>query len=463
VNILKYIALQPLLLLMLTLTPCSLIWAEPSNSATPLVRSPSPSATLITTPASPASSVAIVNGQSISAAQLNAASARLLAGVSEPAAQLRIKNQVLSGLINQTLVMQAIAKNQFVLSEDDQLQIENLYQQAVLNFYLAKQAGAAPKPNNQAIDDYIRKNHNAFEKRKTYHFTQILIESDDTKRFETIKALVQKGATLNDLTTWLTQEKVPYSRNNVWRGTEQINPATVTTLEALKNNVIEVQLTPDQKLIQVLELQGAYADPVSIEDARSGILRGIAQDASSKAAKLAMDNLRAKSEILITDSALAQSIQATPLESSAYIAPISMLSKIAALWWFALLLLVPACAITLYRQITPASSDPIDALQDADLFRAARLPDWMSIYTLRIPIIALLSIVLLYPLVSFLLSPPIWITIPKLTSIALAGLCLGFGIVLALYKLKALHGFLRKKWLPVGVLLIIELVLLIIQ
>jgi hypothetical protein len=52
---------------------------------------------------------------------------------------------------------------------------------------------------------------------------------------------------------------------------------------------------------------------------------------------------------------------------------------------------------------------------------------------------------------------------PKLTSIALAGFCLGFGIVLALYKLKAMHGFWRKKWLPVGVLLIIEIVLLVVQ
>ena len=448
---------------MLTLTPCSLIWAQPANSTTPSVASPSSSATVIKTPASPSPSVAIVNGQSISAAQLNAASARLLAGVSDPAAQLRIKNQVLSGLINQTLVMQAIAKNQFALSEDDQLQIENLYQQAVLNFYLAKQAGALPKPNNQAIDDYIRKNHNVFEKRKTYHFTQILIESDDVKRFETIKALVQKGATLNDLTTWLTQEKVPYSRNNVWRGTEQINPTTVTTLESLKTNTIDLQLTPDQKLIQVLELQGAYADPVNIEDARSGILRGIAQDASNKAAKAAIDNLRAKAEIQITDSALAQSIESAPLETSPYSTPISALSKVAAVWFLALLVLVPACALTLYRQITPATLDAVDTLQDADLFRAARLPGWVNLYTLRIPIIAVLCVVLLYPLVHFFLSPPIWITLPKLIRIALLGVCLGFAIVLALYKLKPLHCLWRKKWLPVGVLLVIELVLLATQ
>jgi EpsD family peptidyl-prolyl cis-trans isomerase len=352
----KCIAIQSFLL-MLTLTSSSLIWAQSYKSTSPLPLVANTSVSAISNPAplsSNSPAVATVNGQSISTVQLNAASARLLVGVSDPAVQLRIKNQVLNDLINQTLIMQAITKNQIVLSEDDQLQIDNLYQQAVLNFYLAKQAGAAPKPNNQAIDDYIRKNPNVFEKRKTYHFTQILIESNDVKRFETIEALVQKGATLNDLTTWLTQEKVPYSRNNVWRSTEQINPATVTTLDSLKINAIDLQLTPDQKLIQVLQLQGAYADPVNIEDARSEILRGIAKDASSKAAKVAMDHLRAKAEIQIRDSALTQSLQAAPLESNAYIAPISMLSKIAVLWWFSLLVLVPACAITLYRQITPA-------------------------------------------------------------------------------------------------------------
>ena len=433
-----------------------------SNTKAPSLSLPNPAAGT-SKESNSLQSVAVVNGQSISAAQLNAASAQSLAGVTDPAAQLRIKNQVLNNIINQALVMQALANNQFVLSPEDQAQIENLKQQAIFNFYIAKQVGTLPKPNNQAIDDYIRKNHNVFDNRKTYHFTQILIESNDARGFSAIKELVQKGATLNDITTWLTQEKIPYSRNNVWRGTEQINPTTLKILEGLKTNVIDVQLTPDEKLIQILLLQGAYADPVNIEDARSGIIRGIAQDASNKAAKLAIDNLRSKADIRITDDALVQSLASSPIEKQTYSAPATISAKIIAAWIFALLIFVPACAINLYCQITPPTPDREFTLQDADLFRAAQLPSWMSVYTLRIPIILIISAILLAPMVSFLLSPPAWITISKLLSTALIGLCLGLFTILALHKLKPLHWFWRKKWIPVGVLIAVEIVIFIVS
>ena len=226
--------------------------------------------------------------------------------------------------------------------------------------------------------------------------------------------------------------------------------------------MIDVQLTPDEKLIQILLLQGAYADPVNIEDARSGIIRGIAQDASNKAAKLAIDNLRSKADIRITDDALVQSLASSPIEKQTYSAPATISAKIIAAWIFALLIFVPACAINLYRQITPPTK-PNFTLQDADLFRAAQLPSWMSVYTLRIPIILIISAILLAPLVSFLLSPPAWITVSKLVSIALIGLCLGVFTILVLYKLKPLHWFWRKKWIPVGVLIAVEIVIFIIS
>ncbi len=405
--------------------------------------------------------VAIVNGQKITQLQLNAASAQSLKGVADNDTKLRIKNQILNNLINQTLVKQAISNNQFALSAEDKQQIDNMYDQAVLNFYLAKQVGDLPQPSKQAIDDYIQKNHNVFEKRKTYHFTQILIDSENGKDLETIKSLVQKGATLNDLTTWLTQVKIPYSRNNTWRGSEQISPATLSILENLKPNIIDLSVTPDKKLIQALELQGAYPDPVNIEDARSGIIRGISQDASNKAAKTALENLRTKADIQILDEALSQSLSTGPLEARTSDATaVTIRQQAATLWLFALLILVPAGIGALYFQITPPT-EPDFRPQEDTMFRAAQLPPWFSLYTFRIPILAILAVILLYPLIAFVFTPPAWLTMSRLMRIGIAGLVFGVGVVALLFKIQPLHWVWRKKWIPTLLLFAVNLLVII--
>lgn len=405
--------------------------------------------------------VAIVNGQKITQLQLDAASAQSLKGVADNDTKLRIKNQILNNLINQTLVKQAISSNQFTLNAEDKQQIDNMYDQAVLNFYLAKQVGDLPQPSKQAIDDYIQRNHNVFEKRKTYHFTQILIDSENGKDLETIKSLIQKGATLNDLTTWLTQVKIPYSRNNTWRGSEQISPATLSILENLKPNVIDLSVTPDKKLIQALELQGAYPDPVNIEDARSGIIRGISQDASNKAAKTALENLRTKADIQILDEALSHSLSTGPLEArTSNAATVTMSQQAAIVWLFALLILVPASIATLYFQITPSTESDFRPQEDT-MFSAARLPPWFNLYTFRIPILAILAIILLYPLIGFVFTPPAWLTMSRLMRIGIAGLVFGVGVVALLSKIQPLLWVWRKKWIPTLILFFINLLVIL--
>jgi len=122
---------------------------------------------------------------------------------------------------------------------------------------------------------------------------------------------------------------------------------------------------------------------------------------------------------------------------------------------FALAILGPAWALNLYRQIPPPAPDSQFTCQDATLFRAAQLPSWISAYTLRIPIILMLSGVLLAPHLTFLQSPL------ALLSVALFRLCQGGFITLALYRFKPLHCFWGKRWIPDEVLLVAELILFI--
>ena len=452
------------LILMLSFSPFGPVSAQSVKGVIPSTQNLTPLETSNSSSTTNAATVvAKVNDEDISVAKLNAASARSLAGITEPKAILRIKNQVLNRLINQILVKQEIVKNQFALTPDYKLQIEDLFEQAMLDMYVAQQVNGIPEPNDQAIYDYIRKNEKVFKNRKTYHYKQFIIESDDVKDLEAIQSLLKSGGTMNELAIWLSKQNLIYYFNNFWRGTEQINPSMLTTLDSLKENGYEVQRISELRLIRVLQHVGSYPDPVDVEEARSAILRGIAQEEKGRITTAVFDSLRNNAKIKIFDSAIDDSSEPDVRESKPYFLTVGILSKIITVWFFALFILVPVCAVVLYHQITPSVRKSRFKTQISKSLSAARPPSWFNPYSMRLLIAILLSTVLLAPSVYFLLSLPVWVTLGLLIKALLVGLFLGFSIVFALYKLKPLHSFWKRKWLPAIVLLTIEAILLILQ
>ena len=115
--------------------------------------------------------VASVNGQIITAAELDAAVSSALRGSMTPVERLQIRNQALNELINQYLVAQQLESSHQEDNPELLTQFEQLKRQAKANFYINERLQALPGLHSGAVDRFIRANPDFFLKRRTYHYT----------------------------------------------------------------------------------------------------------------------------------------------------------------------------------------------------------------------------------------------------------------------------------------------------
>ena len=154
------------------------------------------------------------------------------------------------------------------------------------------------------MDEYIRKHPKYFQDRKTYHFIQYQIDNTKLETLDAIKSLLNRGQGLSGLTDWLTHEKIAYKRANNWYGGDQIELRTLNLLDTMKSNTIYTGISPDSKWIEVIELEGIYPDPVSIEDGRVFVAQGVGKEFATKGVQSHLNSLRAKAQITISDDFL---------------------------------------------------------------------------------------------------------------------------------------------------------------
>ena len=199
--------------------------------------------------------VATVNGQAITASELNYAAGGPANGVTDPQARALIFSQVLDELINQTLLEQEFKKNSQRKDQNNAWQVDFANRQTAASFYLNSQLNKLPKLDERMVNDFIIQHPEFTAKRKTYHFNQIVVDASNKSTLSDLKALIAKGDNLEGIKDWLKQNKVPNMRSNLWRSSEQIAPGVLKTLDSINKNVIDIQMTADNERIIIVKLQ----------------------------------------------------------------------------------------------------------------------------------------------------------------------------------------------------------------
>ena len=401
------------------------------------------------------STIAVVNGEKISQAELDAITSDLL-DPNDPDAQKIIKKSALNNLINQALVIQELDKNLVALNAEDMLRLEYLKKNATFNFLLNK---IAPKLQNQPeekLDEYIRKHPKYFQDRKTYHFIQYQIDNTKLETLDAIKSLLNRGQGLSGLTDWLTHEKIAYKRANNWYGGDQIELRTLNLLDTMKSNTIYTGISPDSKWIEVIELEGIYPDPVSIEDGRVFVAQGVGKEFATKGVQSHLNSLRAKAQITISDDFLNSTKIGSSVEAdiNSYKIDVTVSQWITAIWSMTLLFLVPATSLSLYRQYKIKENTEVNILKGEFVSAPHSL---LSVNNIKIPIFITLSIILLTPLFFFVSNFPAWMNGSRFASSLFMGAFIGNFIILIILKFKPLQYFFRNKWVAVLCLGMIEI------
>ena len=387
-----------------------------------------------------ASIVATVNGKNITAAELNQAAGGPANGIEDPQARALVLSQVLDDLINLTLLEQEFKKNNLDKEEKNKWQIEFANRQSSATFYLNSQLNKLPRLDQKMVDDFILAHPEFTAKRRTYHYNQIMVDASLNTTQAELQGLLDKGTNLEGINAWLKQRKIPNSRGNLWRGSEQITPGILKSLDGLSKNAMTLQMTADNKRIIILRLIESYPDPVDVEDARAGFIRGYQEDARSRAAQTIIKDLRAAAAIKIVSPDLAAPVNKTEVSVEKEMPKGPIFSQLLVIWYFAVLVLGAVAMVVTYQGLQAKRLKQEQLIKKLDFSH----PSTINPNYVMTPVFILLAGWFLFPLYQTLESPPFWLSLQVLVRLFVIGLFVGAMVTLACYFVPWLRARFRQ-------------------
>lgn len=147
----------------------------------------------------------------------------------------------------------------------------------LIDAYFAIETAAMPQPTESEIDTFIANNPHLFEGRKTWHYSKIQINRNESVGFSDLQNAVKLSKNLNNVTEWLRKLGIDFEIDTQWLGSEQIEVAEYQALSAM--DVGQVKIIPYDKKFVLLQIHQFYEDPRKSEDYRMAVSRGLSIDA----------------------------------------------------------------------------------------------------------------------------------------------------------------------------------------
>lgn len=173
-------------------------------------------------------SVAVVNGEEISAGELNGE--LQLANVPPGADQKLARQQLLQGLIDRRLLAQAARKNGVDKSPEFLSRQRRLTDELLIAMNAERQAGSQKLPDQAAVDAFIAQNPYQFGQRQILALQQIAIDApSDPKAL----APLADAHSLDAVAATLTRLKIPFTRTSGRLDTASVPPEALKRIFAL--------------------------------------------------------------------------------------------------------------------------------------------------------------------------------------------------------------------------------------
>ena len=161
---------------------------------------------------------------------------------------------------------------------------------------------------------------NLFAQRKVFTLQRVDIQAPDTRRTE-VDAHVQSFKSAAELTDWLKAQKLPFTAKQEQDASEQLPPAVLDKLAALKDG--ESTVVPSQSGVSALTLVSSASAPKTLADAKPAIEQYLANQGRREMIMNLQKTIRdgAKVEYLGRFAALAPVPAAVPAVPASAAAP----------------------------------------------------------------------------------------------------------------------------------------------
>jgi len=245
-------------------------------------------------PAAATQAAAKVNSEEITVHQINTVLART--PNIPPARMDSAKREILDRLIDQQIAKQAAIAKELDRSPNVMQRIEAARTEILANSYIESIALAVPKPTVEEMKKYYADHPELFEQRRIFNIQQIFVPSTEGLS-EKQREQIAKSRSMEDVATWLNQQKIKFTASRGVRAAEAIPLDLLATLHAMKAG--EMRLIDAGNGLNVLRVVGTQAAPVDEATAAPRIMQFLFNKRASDATASEMKKIRDKTEITL--------------------------------------------------------------------------------------------------------------------------------------------------------------------
>ena len=232
--------------------------------------------------------VAKVNGDEISIHQINFQLGRMMQGNQAALNEEQSKKaaqQILVRLVDQQILKQKALEAKLDREPRVLQAIEASKNEILAQAYLEQMMSKAVKPSAEKIDTFYAENPELFEKRRVFRLQELVVDIAQDKHTE-ITNNINALKNINEIATWLKDNKYPFNANSNVRAAEQLPLALLKKLQPLKDG--EYITVPSGNSLNIVHIAASQTLPITREKATPIIEQYFLNQDKNKLAKTEM-------------------------------------------------------------------------------------------------------------------------------------------------------------------------------
>ena len=211
--------------------------------------------------------VAKLNGDEISIHQINFQLCRMMQGNQAALNEEQSKKaaqQILVRLVDQQILKQKALETKLDREPKVLQAIEASKNEILAQAYLEQMMGKAAKPSAAKIDTFYTENPELFAKRRVFRLQELVVEVAQDKHAE-IADNITALKNINEIATWLKDNKYPFNANSNVRAAEQLPLELLKKLQPLKDG--EFITVPSGNTLNIVHIAASQTLPITREKA----------------------------------------------------------------------------------------------------------------------------------------------------------------------------------------------------
>jgi peptidyl-prolyl cis-trans isomerase C len=243
-------------------------------------------------------SIVSVDGEEITVHQVNNELQR--ANV-QAAQQEAASRQIVQGLVDRQILLQAARKEKLDRKPQVMQAIENAKMQIVEQAYLQERVSNVAKPTSAEIDEYRAQHQDIFANRKIYVTDEAVftLQADSKNKLQEI---AKSEKTLKDLEAWLKANQIKYALKRVAHAAETLPPQLLTQFSKMAvGQMVFIGANGPNAQAMAVSMAEIKEMPIAEKDSKPLIERILTEQKRKETAEAEMKRLREAAVIRYID------------------------------------------------------------------------------------------------------------------------------------------------------------------